>query len=249
MINLMYHDLTVDGDSSSGFQNTTAFQYKVDVEVFEETLQLLRGREDVTFTFDDGGVSFLTLAASLLERYGRRGVFFISTKYVGTPGFLTSEEVRELERRGHIIGSHSHSHPENITLLSVEEQRAEWEMSRRKLEEMLGHPIELISIPNGYVTAVSKHLFDTLEGIKRIYTSVPTTHVEMCRTYSMHGRYVVTAGMTAKDVVRIVESRGLRAKQYLRYLVLSMAKAIFGNKYDKLKARLMNIRHRNHTNQ
>ena len=169
MINLMYHDLTVDGDSSSGFQNTTAFQYKVDVEVFEETLQLLRGREDVTFTFDDGGVSFLTLAAPLLERYGRRGVFFISTKYVGTPGFLTREEVGKLERRAHIIGSHSHSHPENITLLSEEEQREEWEMSCRELEQMLGHPIELISIPNGYVTAASRRLFDTLKDVKRIY--------------------------------------------------------------------------------
>ena len=76
---------------------------------FKEQAKVLQGK-DVLFTFDDGGVSFVTKAAPILEKYGHKGVFFVSTKYIGTPGVLSAGQVKELELRGHVVGTHSHSH-------------------------------------------------------------------------------------------------------------------------------------------
>ena len=120
----MYHDIVTTNDKSSGFQNKNAFQYKVEESAFEEQVKAVQGN-DVVFTFDDGGVSFLTKAVPILEKYDFKGVFLVSTKYIGTPGFLTTEQVKELAERGHVIGSHSHTHPEIFTKLSSEEIKHE----------------------------------------------------------------------------------------------------------------------------
>jgi peptidoglycan/xylan/chitin deacetylase (PgdA/CDA1 family) len=57
------------------------------------------------FTFDDGGVSFLDLIAPALERHGWRGLFFIATNWIGSPGFLKASQIAELRQRGHHIGT------------------------------------------------------------------------------------------------------------------------------------------------
>src|SRR5688500_1011395 len=62
-------------------------------------------------TVDDGGVSYLTLMADRLEQRGWRGHCFVSTDLIGRRGFLTAAQIRELDARGHVIGSHSASHP------------------------------------------------------------------------------------------------------------------------------------------
>lgn len=75
---LMYHDVYRDSPSESGFQNNTAIKYKVNTKRFEEHVSAvydyLRNKRlpanTVDFTFDDGGVSFLTGAAPILEKYG-----------------------------------------------------------------------------------------------------------------------------------------------------------------------------------
>ena len=78
----MYHDLYIQSGAESGFQNESAFQYKIQVDEFEKQVKAVVDycREhieiQVDFTFDDGGVSFLTLAAPILEKYGLKGIFF-----------------------------------------------------------------------------------------------------------------------------------------------------------------------------
>ena len=76
MIVLMYHDIVTFADKGSGFQNESAFLYKVDELQFEEQVKKTQG-DEVLFSFDDGGESFYTKAALILEKYGMRGIFFI----------------------------------------------------------------------------------------------------------------------------------------------------------------------------
>lgn len=235
MIALMYHDVVTRGDTSSGFQNESAFQYKVEAELFEAQVKALSQRDDVVFTFDDGGVSFLTVAAPILEKYGLRGVFFISTKYLGTPGFLTCEQVKELEERGHIIGSHSHSHPDNIASLPPEKMDEEWRLSCEMLKDILGHDISCASIPNGYgskaLNACAKRA-----GITDLYTSVPTTKDAINNNQALHGRYVVHRDMSVEDVVAVVTDHNRQRRMYFRWWVLEQAKKVLGSSYDKVKA-------------
>src|SRR5580658_945599 len=126
---IMYHDV-VEGAAydSSGFPGEGANIYKLRREDFARQLEAIRaavpagavsliarrreiaGPPPVFLTFDDGGASFHAPIAGMLEQLGWRGHFFITTSRIGTPGFLDATQVRDLARRGHVIGSHSHSH-------------------------------------------------------------------------------------------------------------------------------------------
>lgn len=232
---LMYHDIVTHDDTSSGFQNHSAFQYKVEAGKFENQVKALASRDDVVFTFDDGGVSFLAIAAPILEKYGKRGVFFISTQYLNTAGFLTNRQVKELEERGHTIGSHSHSHPKNFAALSSAEMDIEWCNSCSILCDILGHDVKSASIPNGYG---SKELNASAlrSGILDLYTSVPTTKVRQKDGQNVVGRYVVHRDMTVEDVVRLATDPRHQRAMYLRWYVLEQVKKVLGNRYESVKA-------------
>lgn len=231
---LMYHDIVTRDDTSSGFQNDSAFQYKVEVGKFEEQVKALADRNDVVFTFDDGGVSFLTAAAPILEEYGKRGVFFITTKYIGANGFLTKEQVKELEERGHIIGSHSHSHPGNIASLPAMGMEAEWRESCTILEDILGHEVKYGSIPNGYGSKVL-NTSALRVGITDLFTSVPTVMEKSLGEQKIWGRYVVHRNMSVEDVVALATDKRHQHLMYLRWWILEQVKVILGSKYSRAK--------------
>ena len=237
MVVLMYHDIVTDDDKTSGFQGKNAFEYKVEATAFERQVKTLQGK-NVVFTFDDGGVSFITKAAPILEKYGFKGVFFISTKYIGTPGFLSAEQVKELVERGHIVGSHSHTHPEIFTKLSGEEITQEWQLSSQTLRGILGNEEYTASIPNGYT---SKAILDAAiqNGFKTIYTSQPTTKTKTYKDNTLIGRYVVLDGMTTEDVLRIVTSKSYQVKMSLRWHLLNIVKLVLGSSYETLKAKIL----------
>lgn len=174
-INLMYHNVTSDLFPYSGFSDIAASQYNIDIITFEKQVIAVSLYNNVVFTFDDGGSSFYTIIADILEKYGKKGIFFISTAYIGMNGFLTSSQIANLSKRGHTIASHSHTHPEWISKLSTEESLQEWKISKQILESIIQKPIFLASIPNGDISkSVLQNLSDA--GYSDIYTSEPIVH-------------------------------------------------------------------------
>lgn len=234
MVNLMYHDVVLESDKSSGFCHDGAFQYKVLKGDFAEHLEQTAD-DDVCWTFDDGGLSALTEAAPMLEAKGLKGVFFIATKYIGTKGFLSEEDIRELDRRGHVIGSHSHTHPENLTRLSKEELQDEWQTSVDILERILGKKVTVASVPNGYD---NKDVFEAAyhAGIRTIYTSTPTNKEEQKYGLSIRGRYAVDNRMRTADMLGIVRDSSIRKRLYYRWCLLNVIKFFLGGYYEKIKA-------------
>ena len=67
------------------------------------------GAHRIGITFDDGFSSDLQ-CAELMHRHGIRGLFFIPTDTIGSPGRLGVEDLRTLVGIGMRIGSHSHEH-------------------------------------------------------------------------------------------------------------------------------------------
>ena len=234
MVCLMYHDISHGSDKTSGFQNENAFMYKVDEAMFEAQVAALKDC-NVRFTFDDGGVSFLTKAAPILEKYGKKGVFFISTNYIGSPGFLTEEQVKQLHDRGHQIGSHSHTHPSNISSLKPKELFEEWKISTSILSNILGEAVTIASIPNGYA---SKSVIREANraGIQQLYTSTPTEKEKQVVDVMLYGRYVVHSSTSVNSVLSIVSSSKERFFMLLRWQILELIKHILGGNYDKIKA-------------
>lgn len=230
---LMYHDVVKDDDLSSGFQNESAFQYKVGEKDFEEQVKALFGRE-VEITFDDGGVSFLTVAAPILEKYGRRGIFFISTAYLDTPGFLTKSQVLELHKRGHVIGSHTHFHPSDLSKMTDDEIEREWEESVQILSGIIGQAVTSASIPNG---KGSKCVVECAckAGVLELYTSEPTTRVKSENGVCLYGRYVVHNDTSASEIIRIASDEKYRKNKYRKWVVIGMVKILLGSFYKPIK--------------
>ncbi len=68
------------------------------------------------------------------------------------PFFLSWEQVREMDRHGIGIGSHSCTH-RILTQLGPDEAHEELRRSRERLEEELSHPVISVAFPNGDYTA------------------------------------------------------------------------------------------------
>lgn len=242
----MYHDVYRGSTSESGFQNDTAIKYKVRASDFENQVATINDylkshnlpKDSVEFTFDDGGESFLTIIAPILEKYGFRGKFYISTGKIGTKGFLNEAQVKELHSKGHIVGSHSHSHPERMSAMSKDEIDHEWNQSQNILKEILGFSPKYASIPNGYQ---SKAILESMisSGITVIDTSATTTRQRRFKSALVRGRYAVTDDMTVSQLMKLLNSPAYRFKIAMRWYALSFAKKMLGNTYLSIRSKLV----------
>ena len=237
---LMYHDVYDTRISESGFQNATAIPYKISAEVFEAHVQRIcqfsgKMAKKVVFSFDDGGISFLKTIAPILEKYDNRGLFFVSTAYIGKPGFLSEEDVRQLEKRGHTIGSHSHSHPERMSALTAEQISQEWEMSQAYLSRILGHKVRYASIPNGYASDIVYQSMSNA-GYVEIYDSRPVSYVRRkAGVYTLYGRYAIKNSCAINEVLAIVSNPFKRFLLASRFQILAVLKKCLGRFYLKIR--------------
>ena len=103
----------------------------------------------VMLTFDDGYASHFERVAPLLRRYQFTGTFFVTVEHVGSPGYVTWDQVRKLAFLGMELGSHGLSH-RPLTGLSPEELDRELVESKRRLEQELGMPLQAIAAPGGF---------------------------------------------------------------------------------------------------
>jgi peptidoglycan/xylan/chitin deacetylase (PgdA/CDA1 family) len=198
-VSLLFHDVYASDPRESGFRSPAADRYKLAIPDFEAQLDGLADAWTpgspipVTLTFDDGGASYYTAIANRLEAMGLRGYCFVSTKFIGARGFLTADQIRELHSRGHIIGTHSASHPQRFSALTSADMRAEWFESREKLEDILGRAVTVGSVPGGYFsTAVATAAADT--GLQTLFTSEPTSRRSSFNDCTLIGRFTIRRG-------------------------------------------------------
>lgn len=252
----MYHDTFADGDvASSGRVGVGPDLYKVDLERFRSQMQQLRenygdrlasvfaagGTTCPLFvTFDDGGVSAYTQAAAALEEFGIVGHFFVTTQYIGTPGFVNEQQIRELDARGHVIGTHSDSHPDIITDLNEEQLQHEWNVSTRRLQDILGKPVEVGSIPGGeYSKQVVRAASQA--GVRYLFTSEPvkrTWNVEDCLAI---GRYTILQHTSDASVVSLASDTvtPCQRRQARSWYAKKLVKKAFGPLYLVIREKLL----------
>ena len=106
----------------------------------------------VMITFDDDNSEQYTDAAPLLEKYGYRGAFFIDTVTIGKRYFMTADQLKDLERRGHTLGTHTWDH-RDLAILTMDEVKDQLNRSESDLEEVLGHKPLFMSYPFGAYNA------------------------------------------------------------------------------------------------
>ena len=103
----------------------------------------------VLITFDDGYIDNYVNAFPILKKYGLHATIFIIPAFTGQyPGYMTWDQLKEMEAGGITIQSHTLTHPK-LEELPDDEIRNELLNSKNVLEENLGHPIEFVAYPTG----------------------------------------------------------------------------------------------------
>ena len=253
---LMYHGVAAEGGPRDGFEGAGAAAYAVAPERFAEHLERIAaatggapanadeltgegGRgETWMLTFDDGAASALE-AAEQLARRSWRGHFFIATELVGTPGFLTWDEVGELARGGHVVGSHSCSHPDRMAACPPEVLLDEWSRSRAVLAEALGRPVSTASVPGGlYSPGVGRAA--AAAGYSVLFNSLPSQRpgsIDGCRII---GRYAIRRDTPADEAAAAAAGRPVPwARQRSAWALRGAAKRLAGERYEGIRRALL----------
>lgn len=249
---LLYHDVLEDaGGAGSGFEGGGAAIYKLTRASFDAHLDALSGlgraphlanttpASDWMITFDDGGASALDSIAPALERRGWRGHFFMTTGWLGAPGFMDAGGLRELSARGHVIGSHSVSHPLAMSSLSRAELVREWRDSVGTLADVLGDRPTVASIPGGaYSALVAEAAGDA--GIRVLFTSEPTAQTWRVGNVECFGRYTLWRGMPPATAVNLVKGRGAaHIRQRIAWDAKKILKRACGPAYREFRRRAL----------
>lgn len=253
----MYHDIVHQGhDDSAGYSAPGANQYKVTFSRLESHLNLayrehgsarsvvdLR-RDDpdshYLLTFDDGGMSSIDELLRVLRNAESVGHFFVVTSKIDNPGFLTRDEIRQLDVEGHIVGTHTHTHPVDLHHMSFQKVCEEWATSIEILEGIISSAVTTGSIPFGqYTQKVGRAASES--GIEFLFTSNPTKRIFSVRNSVVLGRYTIKRDTSVAEVESILSNRLVsrqRLAQKIAYSARALGKALLGGMYLKIRNRL-----------
>ncbi len=224
-----FHDVC-DDVRESGFQRQYAASYKHSRRVFEQRLDQIAASpftvkavseldftqpgKHILLTFDDGGRSAVYISDKLSSR-GWKGHFFIVTSLIGSRAFLSEREIRYIHSCGHIIGSHSHTHPDIFKALRKDEMIREWRISCDRLSTILGKPCEIASVPGGDISdGVLEVAHES--GLRYLFTSEPVLIAERRGECWILGRACLKADTPAGRVHQLAQLKGWRREMVIR---------------------------------
>lgn len=191
----------------------------------------------IVITFDDGYVTDVAIARPILDRLGWRSEHFVTTNWIGTPGFMRWQDLQELAAGGHGIHSHSVSHP-HLDTLSVFDVYVELSESRARLQDALGRPVHFVALPGGHGASRRIRSLARAAGYRGICTSAVGRNVPFVRPYALR-RIPVTHRTTPEEVVRLADGLGL-ARMTLVRTSFRVARRFLGpGRYDVLRARVL----------
>ncbi len=149
-------DLTVSPDLFERTLTLLADQ-EVSTVTMADLFEHFRGgaalpKRAVILTFDDGYDDNYDHAFRLLQEHGMVGTFFITTDFVGRPGYLTWAQIGEMAEAGMEIGAHSTNHAD-FAAISPNELRRQLVEPKAVLEEHIRQPIRFLAYPAGKYNA------------------------------------------------------------------------------------------------
>lgn len=194
-------------------------------------------KKTVLLTFDDGCRSHAVTVTPLLQAYGFTGVFFVTTDFIGQPGYVDWAQLRDMADRGVEIGSHGKSHTP-LPQCNAEELIEELVVSREILEDRLGVRVGSIAAPGGFWSADLAPFFEEA-GYEAVWLSdigandAATPHDRLKRV-SVHQPFQV------KHLLSAARGGGWALwKDQTRQRVIQGLKRVVGvQRYEALKARV-----------
>jgi peptidoglycan/xylan/chitin deacetylase (PgdA/CDA1 family) len=244
-IALMYHALWAVTEDLAGADS----HYAVALPRFVEQLALcarigggavsardwLSGRQGVILTFDDGHVSNHRLALPALRAAGAGADFFVNPAQVGTTGYASWLELREMAEAGMSIQSHGLDHRSYLTTLSPSRLREDLRRARLEIEQKIGQPVTLLAPPGGRAPENLEQIAQEV-GYTHVFGSNPARITRDGR--HAHGRFAVTAGLDQRAFESLLRGGRARLRAQLRHAVLTLAKRTLGDGiYERTRSR------------
>ncbi|MGN1083241.1 MAG: polysaccharide deacetylase family protein [Candidatus Avispirillum sp.] len=153
--------------------------------------------KSVILTFDDGYEDNYTNMFPLLKRYNARATVFMITDKIDMPGYLTSDQIREMADSGLVrFGSHTVSHSD-LRSLGGDRLRRELSDSKQIIENLTGQEVNCVCYPAGGYSAAA------LAEAANYYSFGFTTR---------SGKY---SGEGALEIPRIAVRRGVNGQSLL----------------------------------
>lgn len=200
--------------------------------------QALRRPADpaVCITFDDGCETDLIAAAPVLREFGFGATFYLTSGFLGTPGYLNAQQVRELDSLGFDIGCHSMTHA-YLSDLAEADLKREMVDARQQIEQIVGHPIAHFSCPGGRFDQRTLQMARQA-GFETVANSLFHANSSRTDNYDL-GRVAMLRDMSLEEFSAICRGRGLWKKR-LVHRARRAAQRLLGNRaYDRLRARAL----------
>ena len=168
---LMFHEVLTDKTQKSGFNLESKGKYTI---TFEQFVQFVDKFQDaVIYSFDDGGVSNIHVADYLRSKR-IRGVFCVPTSFIGSDGFLTSNELTYISKF-HVVIPHGHYHI--MEKRGYDEIYLEWSQALMKLNRILNFDgVSMVCLPGGTFSRVHSRVLTDLN-VKTILHSAPSNFI------------------------------------------------------------------------
>jgi peptidoglycan/xylan/chitin deacetylase (PgdA/CDA1 family) len=155
----MYHDVVAPNVQLAGSME----HFSVPVTAFEAQLDhiaslgyrgcsieeaLVSNEPRVAVSFDDGDMGQFANAFPALARRGMSATFFVTTGWVGRPGYASWDALKEMKTAGMSIQSHTRSHP-YLSELTRQQLTEELRGSREDLDQHLEQKTTALALPGG----------------------------------------------------------------------------------------------------
>ena len=176
-----------------------------------------------------------------LARRSWRGHFFIATDLIGRPGYLDWDGVRAVAGMGHVIGSHSCSHPDRMAACSWDQLMDEWTGSAAVLAEELGAPVTTRQRAGRALLARAWAARPRRPGYTTLFNSLPTQRLRLDRRLPPD-RPVrdPRATPTAGEAAAAAAGRPLPwARQRAAWRLRGAAKTVAGPRYESVRRALL----------
>ncbi|MCQ2557694.1 MAG: polysaccharide deacetylase family protein [Oscillospiraceae bacterium] len=129
---------------------------------FEDLTEVAKIEKPVILTFDDGWDNNYTMVYPYLKQYGVKATIFVISEYIGTPGYMTADQIREMQASGLVsIQNHTATHVD-LTKVSDDDKEYQLKLANARLIGITGKEPFVLSYPGGNTDYANSLIVSTL---------------------------------------------------------------------------------------